>query len=130
MLAPFSDAVIVAVVLAVTTDVFTVNAALVAPPATVTLAGTTAKVEFDERAMVSPAAGAGLLRVIVPVELAPPTTDPGFSFSIEMRGALTLSFAVTTAPFNVAESAAAVVVATGDVTIVKVADVVPAGIVT
>ena len=62
----------------------TVNAALVAPAAIVTLAGTRATVVLLlESATCAPPAGAGPLNVTVPVDELPPTTLVGFSVSVE-----------------------------------------------
>src|SRR5258708_27535831 len=64
--------------------VATVNAALVAPAAIVTLAGTLAAVVLLlESATCAPPAGAGPLNVTVPVDEPPPTTLVGFSVSVE-----------------------------------------------
>jgi hypothetical protein len=81
--------------------VFTVALAVVAPPGTVTLAGTVAAaVLLLDSATTAPTAGAGLLRVTVAVELAPPATLVGLT-AIETRaGALTESVAVrVTVPY-------------------------------
>ena len=65
----------------------TVNVALVAPAATVTLNGTiAAAVLLVESATVAPPAGAGPLNVTVPVEGVPPMTLVGFSVSEETVG--------------------------------------------
>jgi len=67
--------------------VLTVNVALVAPAATVTLNGTiAAAVLLVESATVAPPAGAGPLNVTVPVEGVPPMTLVGFSVSDERVG--------------------------------------------
>jgi len=64
--------------------VVTVNAALVAPAAIVTLAGTLATVVLLlESATCAPPAGAGPLSVTIPVDEFPPTTIVGFSVSVE-----------------------------------------------
>jgi hypothetical protein len=68
---------IVAVVVDETADVVTVKVALVAPEATVTVAGTVALVEFDESWITVPPVGAAALIVTVPVELPPPATVVG-----------------------------------------------------
>src|SRR6266481_429986 len=65
---------------AVTALVLTVNVALVAPAATVTLEGTVAAaVLLLESATCAPPVGAGPLSVTVPVEEFPPATLLGFS---------------------------------------------------
>ena len=72
----------VSVVDALTTLVLTANVALLAPAATVTLAGVLATVVLLlESATCMPPAGAGLLNVTVPVEELPPTTLAGFKES-------------------------------------------------
>ena len=54
------------------------NFALVAPAATVTLAGTVAAaVLLDVSVTIEPPAGAALFSVTVPLALAPPTTEAG-----------------------------------------------------
>src|SRR5207302_1508112 len=72
----------------VTALVLTVNVALLAPAATVTLAGTVAvDVLLLVRVTAAPPAGAGPLSVTVPVEdCAPPVTVVGFSVSVESVG--------------------------------------------
>ena len=72
----------------VTALVLTVNVALLAPAATVTLAGTVAvDVLLLERETTAPPVSAGPLSVIVPVEdCAPPVTLVGFSVSEERLG--------------------------------------------
>ena len=75
------------VVDAATALVLTVNVALVAPAATVTLDGTVAAaVLLLESATVAPPAGAGPLNVTAPVEGVPPMTLVGFSVSDERVG--------------------------------------------
>jgi hypothetical protein len=74
----------VTVVEAATALVLTVNIAVVAPAATVTLEGTVAAaVLLLESATVAPPAGAPPLSVTVPVEEFPPVTVVGFSDSEE-----------------------------------------------
>jgi hypothetical protein len=71
----------------VTLLVLTVNVALLAPAATVTLAGTVAVDVLLERETAMPPLGAGPLSVTVPVEVcAPPVTLVGFSVSEERVG--------------------------------------------
>jgi len=75
------------VVDAATARVLTVNVAVVAPAAAVTLDGTVAAaVLLLESATVAPPAGAGPLNVTVPVEGVPPMTLVGFSVSDERVG--------------------------------------------
>ena len=71
-------------VVAVTALVLTVNVALVAPAATVTLAGVRAAMVLllDSRTCAPPA-GAGPLKLTVPVEGLPPITLVGFRTSEE-----------------------------------------------
>src|SRR6266446_3389425 len=74
----------VAVVEAATALVLTVNVALLAPAATVTLEGTLAAVVLLLASTTcAPPAGAGPLSVTVPVEEFPPVTLVGFSESEE-----------------------------------------------
>ena len=69
----------------------TVNVALVAPAATVTLAGTRAAVVLLlESATCAPPVGAGPLNVTVPVDEFPPTTLAGFTVSEESEAAVVL----------------------------------------
>ena len=85
----------------VTALVFTVNVALLAPAATVTVAGTVAvDVLLLERETTAPPVGAGPLSVTVPVEGDPPVTLAGFSVSEERvrAGGSTVSEAVLVAP--------------------------------
>ena len=75
---------------AVTLLVVTVNVALLAPAATVTLAGTVAAAVLSlERETAAPPLGAGPLRVTVPAEGDPPITLIGLSAtddSVELPG--------------------------------------------
>ena len=73
---------------AVTPVVLTVNVALLAPAATVTLAGTVAvDVLLLERETAAPPVSAGPLSVTVPVEdCTPPVTLVGLSISEERFG--------------------------------------------
>ena len=88
MVTPAYDAEIVTGVDAVTALVLTVNVALLAPAATVTLAGTVAvDVLLLDRETATPPLGAGPLSVTVPVEVCPPpVTLVGFSVSEERVG--------------------------------------------
>jgi hypothetical protein len=72
---------------AVTVLVLIVKVALVAPYATVTLAGTVAAAVVSlERETAAPPLGAGPLRVTVPVEGVPPVTLVGLSAIEESVG--------------------------------------------
>jgi hypothetical protein len=86
----------------VTALVLTVNVALLAPAATVTLAGTVAVDVLLVRVTAAPPASAGPLSVTVPVEdCAPPVTLVGFSVSVESVGeacGATVSEAVLVTP--------------------------------
>ena len=84
LVAPLKEAEMVAVVEAATALVLTVNVALLAPAATVTLEGTLAAVVLLlESVTCAPPVGAGPLSVTVPVEEFPPVTLVGFSESEE-----------------------------------------------
>jgi len=84
LVAPPKDAAMVTTVDAATALVLTVNDALVAPAATVTLEGTRAAVVLLlESVTMAPPAGAAPLKVTVPVEEFPPVTRVGFSESAE-----------------------------------------------
>ena len=91
-----------AVVEAVTLLVLTVNVALLAPAATVTLAGTIAAAVLSLiRETAAPPAEAGPLRVTVPVEGDPPVTLIGLSAiaeSVAEPCGATLSEAVMVTP--------------------------------
>jgi hypothetical protein len=94
--------VIVTGVEAVTVLVVTVNAAAVAPAATVTPAGTVAAVELPDSATTAPPVGAALVSVTVPVEEAPPVTLVGLIVTADrFDGAgtgFTVNVAVRVAP--------------------------------
>ncbi len=70
----------------VTALVVTVNVALLAPAATVTLPGTVAVDVLLLRVTAAPPAGAGPLSVSVPVEEEPPLTVVGLSATDESVG--------------------------------------------
>ena len=127
---PFAEAVIVAVALAATGVVETVNVALVPPEATVTEAGTVAETLLLERLTTNPPAAAGLDRVTVPVLEEPPTTEVGLRTSVEIAGAVMVRVAVLATELQVAVIVELVVEATAVVVIVKVAVVAPATTVT
>jgi hypothetical protein len=99
----------------------TVNVAVDAPAATVTEAGTVALVLLDDRLTLSPLEGAGPLRVTVPVELLPPTTEVGEIAMLCSAEGVTASIVVFVTEPKTAVMVAVVVVATDEVVIVKVA---------
>jgi hypothetical protein len=70
---------ILTAVLAATGLVVIAKVAVVAPPATVTFAGTCAAALLLERVTTAPPEGAAPLSVTVPVELTPPITLAGFT---------------------------------------------------
>jgi len=121
---------------AVTTLVLAVNVALVAPAATVTLAGTRATVVLLlESTICAPPVGAGPLKVTVPVEEFPPTTLAGLTVNDVGVGAgggtgLTVSDAVLLTPPRVAEIVTVVDALTTLVLTANAALVAPAAIVT
>jgi hypothetical protein len=87
LVTPAYKAEIVTGVDEVTALVLTVNVALLAPAATVTLAGSVAVDVLLERETTAPPVSAGPLSVTVPVEdCAPPVTLVGFSASEERVG--------------------------------------------
>jgi hypothetical protein len=86
--------VIVAGVDELTALVVTEKVAVVAPAATVTLAGTTATALLLESVTVAPPTGAMLPSVTVPVEELPPATVAGLRVKFESTGGLMASVAV------------------------------------
>ena len=73
--------------------------ALVLPAATVTLAGTVAaEVLLLDKEITAPPAGAGALRVALPVEVPPPTTLVGLKVSELNVTAVTVRLAVLLIP--------------------------------
>ena len=97
----------VAVVLAVTLVVLTVNVPVVEPAAIVKEAGTVA---FDCPARVTtiPSFGAGAFIVTLPVELLPPLTVVGDKVSDKTVGGLMVRVAVSVTPLSAAEIVALV----------------------
>jgi hypothetical protein len=130
---PLYDAEMVTEVDVTTGLVVTVKVAVVAPLATVTLAGTEATavllLESETRA---PPLGAGPLRVTVPVDDDPPVTLLGLTPTEDSvtAGGVTVSDAVCVAPLYDAEMLTEVEVDTVLVLTVKVAVVAPAETVT
>jgi hypothetical protein len=90
--------VIVTAVVEATVPVVAVKVAVVAPAATVTEAGTWAAAVFElVSATTAPPAGAGPLKVTVPVEDVPPVTEAGLTpmpVRVAAAGAWTVSVAV------------------------------------
>lgn len=110
-----------------TTTVLTVNVAVVAPDATVTVAGTVPFAELDARLMTEPPVGAGPLMVTVPVDALPPITVVGDKLSPMSVGGLIVNVPVTDLPLTVAVIVEVVFAATGVALTVKVPLDEPAG---
>ena len=73
---------------AATDTVLMVKLALVAPAATVTLAGTVATAAFPlVSETTAPPLGAPLVNVTVPCEVLPPTIEVGFTLTVDKLGA-------------------------------------------
>ena len=87
-------AVMVAVVDVETPEVVMAKVAEVAPAATVTLVGGRALVLLEVRATDNPPAGATPLRVSVPVDDVPPSTDVGETTKLDGIGAVTVRVVV------------------------------------
>jgi hypothetical protein len=119
---------------AVTALVATVNVALVAPPGTVTLAGTVATAVLLLASVTTiPPLGAGPLRVTVPWDGFPPVTLVGLRLTpdtVTAAAGFTVSVADVVTPPAVAEMVADVEAVTNVVVIVKLALVAPAATVT
>jgi phosphohistidine swiveling domain-containing protein len=135
LVTPAYEAEMVTGVDVVTALLVTVNVALVAPAATVTLVGTLAAPLSLESMTCAPPVGAGPLSVTVPVEVcAPPVTLVGFSVSEESveeeAWGRTVSEAVLVTPAYDAEMVTGVDVVTALLVTVNVALVVPAATVT
>lgn len=127
---PLRLPVIVAVVTASTALVVTVNVAVVAPAATVTLTGVLEDVLSSDNVTTEPPAGAAPLRVTVPVEEVPPVTVTGLIVKFERVGALIVRAAVFVTPARIPETVTLVLVPTATVVTLNVAEVVPAATVT
>ena len=124
---PLRVAVIVANVLALTVLVVAVKVAVVAPARTVTFAGTLTEVWLLARLTSAPPDGAGVLRVTVPVELAPPRRLVGSSLSPVSPSGLIVNVAPIEVAPNVPVIVAEACAVTDFVVTVKVAVVAPAG---
>lgn len=127
---PDRVAVIAAVVSAATGVVAMLKLALVAPAATVTVAGTVAFGLLEARLITVPPAGAAFAILTVPVEPTPPTTGDVFTVRVTEFAAVIVSTAVFDTPFAVAVTVDWVLVVTATVVTAKVALVAPAGTVT
>lgn len=113
-----------AVTCAVTALVVIVNVALVAPAATVTLAGTVTWVLELDSVTFAPPLGAGPFNVTVAVSLSPPTTDVPAANALSAGGlTVTVVDCVTPEPFAI--MVAVVVAATAVVLMPKFADDAP-----
>jgi hypothetical protein len=124
-----AEAVIVAVCSEPTVVVVTEKGAVVAPCATVTLAGTDAAALLLERFTTKPPERAGSVSVTVPFDCDPATTEVGLSEIAERAtpGGFSVSAAVRTVEASVAVMVAVVLAPTDEVVVVKVAVVAPAG---
>jgi hypothetical protein len=78
--------------------VVTAKLAVVAPAATVTLAGVVAELLLSDNVITAPPLGAGPFSVTVPVELMPPVTVVGFSVKELSAGGLIVNPACTLVP--------------------------------
>jgi len=113
--------------------VWMVKRALVAPAGMVILLGTLARLELLRNCTTTPPAGAGPLRVTVPVAVLPPHTVVGLivsDWSVTLGAGLTVRVAVRETPPAEAVIVTLVALETARVETVKVALVVPAGTVT
>jgi len=99
----------------VTAEVVTVNVADDAPEGTATVAGTVTPNAPHDRFTTTPAAGAGPLRVTVPVAEAPPVTVLGDSVTAVSVGGRIVNLVDWTPEPRVAVIVTAVDEATGDV---------------
>ena len=111
-----------------------VKRALVAPAGMVILLGTLARLELLRNCTTTPPAGAGPLRVTVPVAVLPPQTEVGLIVSdwsaTPDEGGLTVRVAVRETPPADAVIVTLVALETARVEMVKFALVAPAGTVT
>ena len=112
----------------------TVNVAVVAPAATVTVAGTVAAALLDASVTTAPPAGAAAVNVTVPVTVLPAVTDAALSVSVDNAGPVAAGFTVSVAVLETAPLVAVIVTAftavTAVVLTVNVAVVAPAATVT
>ena len=120
-------AVIVAVPDPVAPAVVIVNVVELAPPGTVTVAGTLASALEELKDSGYPPVGAGPLSVTVALELFPPATLVGDKERVEITGAATVSDAAMVTPADVAVTLTNVALATGYVEKTKEAEFAPTG---
>ncbi len=109
----------------------TVKVAELCPAEMVTLAGTVATAVLLLASLTTTLApvATGPVKAAVPVDVCPPTTEVGLSFTDAISGAFTVSLAVFLMPLKLAVMVAVVVVATGVVAMVKAPLLDPAGMV-
>jgi hypothetical protein len=125
-LEPLYVAVIVEFCVVATPLVLTAKFALVAPAGTVTVPWTVATVVLLLlREITAPPEGAAPVSDTVPVDALPPTTEAGFSVT-ELTPGVTRRLACCVLPLKLPEIETDVAVATANVLIGKLADVVPA----
>jgi len=130
LLEPPAVAEIVALSVDVTLKVETAKTPVVFPAAIVMDFGTVAADRLLESITTSPAVGAGPLMVTVPVEDFPPVTVVGLSFSEVSAGALMARIPVAEAVPTDATIEALTELTTGVVLTEKVAEVLPAPMLT
>ena len=102
-----------------------VKLAVVAPAATVTVAGTVAHALFDESVTTSPLGPAALARVTVPVDDTLPNTEVGETVTLDTVASETVRVAVLFVVPRVAVIVAVPVLETAVVVTVKFAVVAP-----
>jgi hypothetical protein len=121
--APPNVPVMAAVDVAGTADVATVNVALKAPAATVTVAGVVAMGSLDDKLTTAPPVPAGPVRVTVPVDGVPPTTEAGLSVTLRGTGVVMVRVSASETVPSFAVIVAVVAAVTIEVVTEKVADV-------
>jgi hypothetical protein len=127
---PLSLAEIVAVTVVLTDLVAMEKEATVEPAGTVMDLGTVAEGELLDSSITSPDAGAGLLRVIVPVESPPPVNSLGLRETDSTVGGFNVKWVETDLPARLAVSDTVVALSTDAVEATKSAEVWPAATVT
>jgi hypothetical protein len=133
-LSPAKVVEIVTVVVLVTALVVIGNVALICPAGTVTLAGMLAELESSESWITTPPLGAGALKVAVPVAGWPPITVSGLWERLQRRGGppgvISRSALCPGLPARFASTFRLNWNVTGEVAMLKLALVAPAGTVT